>query len=366
MSTPSILVSGASIAGPTAASWLAAAGWDVTVVERFDHLRDEGQNVDLRGTGREIVRRMGLEDAARSHHTSETGTALVDEDGRAYATWSAGAEDARRVSSPTAELEILRGQLARLLYDHSASSADYLFGDRITALHDDGRGVDVEFAHGASRRFDAVVIAEGARSRTRELVIPGAQVDELGYFVAYATIPRTADDDRQWRMHLAGKGRVVHLRPDNVGSTRAMLSLKSDVRGLDRLDRDGVVAVMRATYGDAGWETRASSPPSTTPRSTSTRSPRSAFPPGIAGVSSCSATPPGARARSAPGRRTRSPGRTCSPASWAPPRRTSRRRSHATSTSCAHQPTAPRPSSPTPGIHAPHGGCRCCGRCSAP
>jgi hypothetical protein len=59
---------------------------------------------------------MGLEDAARSHHTSETGTALVDEDGHAYATWPTGAEDARSVSSPTAELEILRGQLARLLY----------------------------------------------------------------------------------------------------------------------------------------------------------------------------------------------------------------------------------------------------------
>lgn len=76
------------------------------------------------------------------------------------------------------------------------------------------------------------MIAEGLRSRTRELLFPGAQVDELGYFVAYATIPRTADDDKQWRMHLAGRGRVVHLRPDDVGSTRAMLSLKSDVRGL--------------------------------------------------------------------------------------------------------------------------------------
>lgn len=27
------------------------------------------------------------------------------------------------------------------------------------------------------------------------------------------------------------------------------------MRGLDRLDRDGVVRVLRATYGDAGWET---------------------------------------------------------------------------------------------------------------
>ncbi|MGL5863980.1 MAG: FAD-dependent monooxygenase, partial [Phycicoccus sp.] len=251
MSNPRILVSGASIAGPTVASWLAAAGWDVTVVERFDHLRDEGQNVDLRGTGREVVRRMGLEAAARGHHTNETATALVDEDGHVYATWATGAEDDRSVSSPTAELEILRGQLARLLYDHSANSAEYLFGDRIAALHDDGHGVDVEFVRSAGRRFDAVVIAEGSRSRTRDLIFPGTRLHELGYFVAYATIPRTADDDRQWRMHLAGKGRVVHLRPDNVGSIRAMLSLKSDVRGLDRLDHDGVVAMLRATYGDA-------------------------------------------------------------------------------------------------------------------
>lgn len=72
MGNRSILVSGASIAGPAAASWLAAAGWDVTVVERFDHLRDEGQNVDLRGTGREVVRRMGLEDAVS---TSSSPTA---------------------------------------------------------------------------------------------------------------------------------------------------------------------------------------------------------------------------------------------------------------------------------------------------
>lgn len=56
MSTPSILVSGASIAGPTVASWLAAAGWDVTVIERFDHLHEEGQNVDVRGIRREVLR----------------------------------------------------------------------------------------------------------------------------------------------------------------------------------------------------------------------------------------------------------------------------------------------------------------------
>ncbi|MDL5159551.1 FAD-dependent monooxygenase [Actinomycetospora termitidis] len=252
MSAPKVLVSGASIAGPAAASWLAAAGWDVTVVERFDHLRDEGQNVDVRGAGREVLRRMGLEDAVRGHHTSETGLSFVDEDGRAYATFPAGVGDSD--GAPTAELEILRGELARVLYDHSAGSAEYRFGDRIAALHDDGSGVDVEFAHGPGRRFDAVVIAEGSRSRSRDLVFPDAVLDELGLVGAYLTIPRTASDDRQWRIFFAGRGRLVHLRPDDVGSTRAMLSLYTDLRGFDHLDRENAVALLRATYADVGWE----------------------------------------------------------------------------------------------------------------
>ena len=257
---PSILISGASIAGPAAASWLAAAGWEVTVVERADHLREEGQNVDVRGLGREVLRRMGLEDEVRRHHTRETGLAFVDADGHTYASFPAGVDDTD--SSPTAELEILRGQLARLLHDHSAASADYLFGDRITALDDRslehadrGDGVDVQFVHGPARRFDAVVIAEGSRSRTRDLVFPDTRVDELGLLAAYLTIPRTPDDDRQWRIHVGGRGRLVHLRPDNVGTTRAMLSMYTDARGLDRLDREGIAAVLRATYGDLGWET---------------------------------------------------------------------------------------------------------------
>lgn len=253
MSTPSILISGASIAGPAAASWLAAAGWDVTVVERFPALREEGQDVDVRGAGREVLRRMGLEETVRAHHTRETGLSFVDERGRAYASFPAGADNTD--SSPTAELEILRGHLARLLHDHSPGAAEYLFGDRITALHDDGHGVDVEFAHRAACRFDAVVIAEGTRSRTRDLVFPGTQVDELGLLAAYLTIQRTTADDRQWRIFFGGRGRLVHLRPDAVGTTRAMLSMYTDMRGLDRLDREGIVAVLRATYGDLGWET---------------------------------------------------------------------------------------------------------------
>ena len=57
-----VLVVGASIAGPTAAYWLAKSGAQVTVIERFPELRKGGQNVDIRTIGVEVMRRMpGME-----------------------------------------------------------------------------------------------------------------------------------------------------------------------------------------------------------------------------------------------------------------------------------------------------------------
>ncbi|WP_242908165.1 FAD-dependent monooxygenase [Actinomadura terrae] len=246
-----VLVSGASVAGPALASWLARSGWNVTVVEQFDHLPDRGQNVDIRGVGRQVLRRMRIEDAVRAAHTSELGVRFVDENGRPVASFPAGTDDS---SGGTAEIEILRGELAKLLYEQSADEVEYRFGDRISALRDDGTGVDVEFRHGPDRRFDAVVVAEGLRSRTRSMIMPDARPHEIGLYIAHLAIPRTAADSRWWRTMLCGRGRVVFLRPDNVGTTRAGMFFASDVRGLDRLGRDDTVAILRETFADVGWE----------------------------------------------------------------------------------------------------------------
>ncbi|KQS57015.1 hypothetical protein ASG36_18690 [Geodermatophilus sp. Leaf369] len=250
MTTRSILVSGASVAGPTAAFWLARAGFDVTVVERTDALREEGQNVDVRGAAREVLRRMGLEDAALAATTGEQGTAFVDDQGRDVAAFPAGTDD---TSGPTAELEILRGRLSELLYEHTKDDVTYLFGDQIASLEQDADGVDVVFASGREQRFDLVVLAEGVNSRTRRLVFPDARKDHLGMVIAYLTIPRQDDDTDWWRWYVAGKGRGVNLRPDDVGSIRASVNLMTDVRGLDELDRDGQVTVLRRAFEDAGW-----------------------------------------------------------------------------------------------------------------
>jgi 2-polyprenyl-6-methoxyphenol hydroxylase-like FAD-dependent oxidoreductase len=252
MSVPSILVSGASIAGPALAYWLGAAGWSTTVVERFDGLREGGQNIDVRGASREVVRRMGIEDTLFAAATGEQGTEIVDDRGRAVASFP---KSASGVDGATAALEILRGELSRVVYESTLPRTEYVFGDQITGLDDRGDRVDVTFRHAAPRSFDIVVIAEGLTSRTRSLVMPDARIRNLGLYLAYLTIPRTAEDTDWWRWFQAPGRRQVTLRPDNVGTIRATLAFMSNVRGLEELDQRDQTRILRRTFADAGWVT---------------------------------------------------------------------------------------------------------------
>jgi hypothetical protein len=209
VSAPGILISGASIAGPALAWWLARYGWSVTLVERFDGPREGGHNVDVRGAAREVLRRMDLEDAVRAAGTGERGLAFVDDRGRRLAELPAGTGDA---DGATAELEILRGDLAGLLVDRTRDGVEYVFGERISTLDDrDGR-VRVGFANGADREFDVVVVAEGLAPRTWELVLPGARITDLGVHVAYLSYPRTRTGLRAQRAAVRIAGHPVCRR----------------------------------------------------------------------------------------------------------------------------------------------------------
>ena len=247
-----ILITGASVAGNTAAWWLGRAGFDVTVVERAPAFRDGGQNIDVRGPGREVLRRMGLEPAALDQGTGEEGTAWVDGQGRVRAQFLtvAGSGD-----GPTAEMEILRGDLARLLYEPAREHATYRFGDSVAALEQDGEGASITFAGGSTQRYDAVIVAEGVGSATRKLVFPGENDPRwMDLTMAYFTIPRAADDDRLWRWYNAPGGRSVSLRPDRHGTARAMLSIQQPPGGEQDWDVGRQKAWLRERFADAGWQ----------------------------------------------------------------------------------------------------------------
>lgn len=251
MTAPHALITGASIAGLSAAWWLRRIGWDVTVVERAPAFRDGGQNVDVRGIAREVLDRMALTDAIRAKNTTETGTVIVDARDKVIAELPSDGPD-----GATAELEVLRGDFARAILESLPEGVRFVYGDAVAEV-DESREDRVSIVTEGGERLDAslLIVAEGVRSRTRDLLFATSEVDAdpLGITMAFGTIPRTADDDDRWRWYNAVGGRQVHLRPDPYGTTRAILSYAGD-DGLAQRGRDDALRVLRERYADAGWQ----------------------------------------------------------------------------------------------------------------
>ncbi|WP_299051000.1 FAD-dependent monooxygenase [uncultured Nocardioides sp.] len=249
-----VLVTGGSIAGAASAFWLARVGFAVTVLESAPAFRPGGQNIDVRATGREALRRMGLEGAVRARNTGEVGTRFVDGDGTVVSEF--GVDTAEGSEGPTAELEILRGALAQVVMDACEDSVAWRYGDRVTAVTQrDGGGVEVSYETGDDETYDLLVVAEGVGSRTRELVFGGeAQERTLGMYSAYGTIPRTPGDDDFWNVFHAPGSRQAALRPDDEGTIRANLNFLADSPVLDGLDDEQTRAALRERFADAGWQ----------------------------------------------------------------------------------------------------------------
>lgn len=254
MSDIKVLVSGASIAGPALAHWLHRRGADVTVVEQAPGLRPGGQAVDARGVAKEVIKRMGLDAAVRAACTNTAGAHTVDAEGNVLETFSAQDDGGDGYIS---EIEIMRGDLAQVLYDDTSDVVEYVFGDRIAELAQDEGGVDVTFASGDHRRFDLVIGADGLHSPLRSMVFgPREQyVRHLGLMLAFYTVPNAYGLDG-WMLDYHQEGRSAGLRPVNDASRAiAMLSFPSPDLAIDHRDVEAQKQLVRDHMDGVGWLT---------------------------------------------------------------------------------------------------------------
>ncbi|MEV6641933.1 FAD-dependent monooxygenase [Amycolatopsis sp. NPDC051371] len=251
--TKSILVSGASIAGPALAFWLNRHGFRATVVERAPSLREGGYKVDIRGVAVDVVRRMGLLEEVHAASTDMRGAAFVNKRGKELATLDADTFGFRHGD----DTEILRGDLAKILYSATRDHTEYVFGDWITGLDERADGVHVTFAHGAPRRFDLVVGADGLHSGVRALAF-GPEEDFLRRFDAYisiSTVPNTQQLDRWELLHSAAAGKMVNVYSTaRSADAKAAFWFTAPPLAYDRRDVDGQKNLVAAQFAGLGWE----------------------------------------------------------------------------------------------------------------
>jgi 2-polyprenyl-6-methoxyphenol hydroxylase-like FAD-dependent oxidoreductase len=68
------------------AYWLHRSGFTVTGVEKAGALRDGGYPIDIRGTAKEVVRRMGILPQLRDAHSDSRRRTFLDADGSEVAS----------------------------------------------------------------------------------------------------------------------------------------------------------------------------------------------------------------------------------------------------------------------------------------
>jgi 2-polyprenyl-6-methoxyphenol hydroxylase-like FAD-dependent oxidoreductase len=213
---PTVLVSGAGVAGLATAWWLRHFGFAVTLVEQAPLLRDGGHAVDIRGVALEVTKAMGLHEALQAQRTRLRGLCMLDSQGEPVShddsrTFSGGRLD-------SADIEIFRDTLCRLLANAGGAPADICFDEHITGLTPSSRGVTVSFARQLSRTYDVVIGADGVYSSVRRHAVHAGDdcLLPLGGALSFYSAPGgMALDGREGMYRDAELGVVVY--PDAAG-----------------------------------------------------------------------------------------------------------------------------------------------------
>jgi 2-polyprenyl-6-methoxyphenol hydroxylase-like FAD-dependent oxidoreductase len=254
-STATVLISGASIAGPALAYWLHRYGFAVTVVEKAGAPRGGGYPIDVRGTAIEVAERMGILPRLREAHVDSQRLTFLDADGSEVASLSphtvAGSVEGR-------DLEVPRGDLTAILHATTRDNVEYVFNDAIITLDETAHGIDITFDSGTQRTFDLVVGADGMHSHTRELLFgPESQFHRhLGYRFAVFTMPNTFGLSHELLMWNApGKAAALYATGDKNDPVHAFLNFHMPNPPAHPLrDRKAQEAIAAEAFTSSAWE----------------------------------------------------------------------------------------------------------------
>jgi 2-polyprenyl-6-methoxyphenol hydroxylase-like FAD-dependent oxidoreductase len=176
-----ILVSGGGIAGLAAALFLSRQGHEVRVIDRAPSFQKRGYAISLKGFGIKLMAELGLEDELRRHALSYDKLCVYDSNGQPVQVFSA--DVIQKVTH--GQIFTYRSELHAVLHEAADSTlSPTRFGVHVEAIGGDESYARVTLSDGTVEDFDLVVVAEGMRSTTRNLLW-GAQ-GERPFGVVYA------------------------------------------------------------------------------------------------------------------------------------------------------------------------------------
>jgi 2-polyprenyl-6-methoxyphenol hydroxylase-like FAD-dependent oxidoreductase len=247
-----VLISGAGIAGPTLAYWLAHYGLTPTIIETAPRLRTGGYVIDFWGAGFEIADRMDLLPEITRNGYLLREVRVVNRNGKPVSGFPAEAfsrmTHGRYVSLP-------RGELGASIFGKIEGKVETIFGDSVSRIEQTESGVQVAFERGGTREFDLVVGADGLHSRVRELVFGAENRFEkyLGYKAAAFAIKGYRPRDELVYVMFTEVGRQIVRFAMRDDETMFLFTFADEeIAGPDNVR--GQKALLRKRFENSGWE----------------------------------------------------------------------------------------------------------------
>lgn len=247
-----VLISGAGIAGPTLAYWLAHYGFTPTLIEAAPRFRSGGYIIDFWGAGFDIADRMGLLTQIQREGYKVRELRVVNRYGHRVAGFPVESffriTNGRYVSLP-------RTELSAFIFSKIEGNVETIFGDSISRIEQSAANVRVTFESGAVRDFDLVVGADGLHSRVRELTFgPETQFEKyLGLKVAAFQVEGYRPRDE-----------LTYVMYTEVGQQAARFTMRGDRTLFHFTFSDPAAnsprnvhdqkALLRKRFENSGWE----------------------------------------------------------------------------------------------------------------
>jgi 2-polyprenyl-6-methoxyphenol hydroxylase-like FAD-dependent oxidoreductase len=232
---------------------LARYGFRPTVVERAPRLREGGNGVDVREQAVEVAERMGIVPRIRTAATDIIGMSFVDAANRSMSRIDTQAIQRKFASS---EVELMRGDLAAILYEMTKDDVEYVFGDSARTLEQDADGVTVAFERGATRRFDLVIGADGMHSTVRRLAFgPESRfIRYMAHYFAAANADPALSEDRWMTLYnVPGKVAGVYRSGNHAGAKAYFMFRRREPLTYDYRDVEQQKRLLSEAFAGMSW-----------------------------------------------------------------------------------------------------------------
>lgn len=250
MSGRAIIV-GAGIAGLSAALRLREAGWEPLVVERASSLRDSGYAVVFSGIGYDAAERMGVLAGLRERAIPATDLVYLKSDGSTRFTIP---RDTVRAMQGERSLNILRGDIERVLYEAVRDRVEIRFSATLSAVEQDEAAVKATLSDGTVLEADLLVGADGLHSVTREFVFGQEEafrrdLDHMVGVFMLRSLPSGVAEDATFSLTVGGRTlAIVHV---GGGRGAAFFGYRTDRPDAELTD--GALTALPRAFADMGW-----------------------------------------------------------------------------------------------------------------